>query len=168
MAPATILFVCTGNICRSPMAAALFQAHAARAGDTFQVESAGTWGVDGEPAALHAIEVMQARGLSLAGHIARTVTREILERADLVLVMTRSHRDALAAEFPAARSRIRLMSQLNGIEYDIADPYGKPRSAYEMCANDLDHLFDRGYTEILRWLGEFSIPVPDSQAKSTR
>ena len=150
------------------MAAALFQEHARRAGDSFQVESAGTWGVDGEPAAVYSTEVMAERGLSLDTHIARTVTREMLDRADLVIVMTRSHRDALAAEFQKARPKIHLMSQLNGIEYDIADPYGKPRSAYEMCANDLDQLLDQGYSRILEWLGQSSASEPDPRAQSSR
>lgn len=150
------------------MAAALFQARAERAGDPFRVESAGTWGVDGEPAAAFSREVMAERGLALDSHVARTVTGEMLKEADLVIVMTRSHREALTAEFPAARPKIRLMSQLNGLEYDIADPYGKPRSAYEMCANDLDLLLERGYAQILEWLGQSSAPVSDNQAQSSR
>ena len=145
------------------MAAALFQAQAQRAGDSYRVESAGTWGVDGEPASPFAAEVMAQRGLSLDAHIARTVTGEMLQKADLVIVMTRSHRDALAAEFPFARPKIRLMSQLSGIEYDIADPYGKPRSAYELCANDLEQLLDRGYPQLVNWLAP-ATAVTDNQA----
>lgn len=152
MNPPTLLFVCTGNICRSPMAAALFRARAKQVGDEVRVESAGTWGVDGQPASPYAGEVLAKRGLSLDGHIARTVTREMLEQADLVIVMTRSHRDALNAEFPFARSKIRLMSELGGIEYDIADPYGSPREAYEMCARDLEQLLERGYTNLMNQL----------------
>jgi protein-tyrosine-phosphatase len=154
MNPPTILFVCTGNICRSPIAAALFRARAERMGDVVHVESAGTWGVDGQPAAALASDVLAERGISLDGHIARTVTREMLGQADLVIVMTRSHRDALIAEFPSERLKIRLMSELNGIEYDIADPYGRPREAYEMCAYDLEQLLERGYAQIMQWLAQ--------------
>lgn len=134
------------------MAAALLRARAERAGDVLHVESAGTWGVDGAPASEMARAVMAERGISLDDHIARTVTREMLERADLVLAMTRNHRDALAAEFPLARPKLRLMSQVDGIEYDITDPYGKPRAAYELCAQDLEQLVERGYPQILQWL----------------
>ncbi len=155
----TILFVCTGNICRSPMAAALFQARAQREGTDVRAESAGTWGVDGQPASLFAQQVMQTRGISLDKHVARTVTREMLQAADLVIAMTRSQRDALVAEFPFVRSKLRLLSQVTGLEYDIADPYGKPREAYELCADDLAQLIERGYSQILAWLAPTPTPT---------
>lgn len=160
-----LLFVCTGNICRSPMAAALFQSLAARAGDVIQVESAGTWGVDGQPASAMSKVVMAERGISLDSHVARTVDRQMLERASLVIVMTRSHRDALAAEFHLARPKIRLLSQVSEIEYDIADPYGKPLEAYRLCADDLEHLIERGYPKIIEWLFQAPAPVPNIQAQ---
>ena len=152
--PARILFVCTGNICRSPMAAELFRAHAAKMGDAekYRVESAGTWGMNGQAASANAQIVMQQRGLSLSNHVARTVDREMVEQADLILVMTRSHRDALGAEFPANRKKFHLMSELLGVEYDISDPYGKPMDAYEICATDLSEMIDRGYARIPIWL----------------
>jgi protein-tyrosine phosphatase len=156
---ATILFVCTGNICRSPMAAAFYRARTQREGDDVRVESAGTWGVEGEPASAYARAVMAERGISLDDHVARTVTRAMMEDADLVIVMTRSHRDALAAEFPFARRKIRLLSQVGGIEYDIADPYGKPREAYELCADDLEALIERGYAQISQWLTATRTPT---------
>lgn len=110
--------------------------------------------MDGQPASPYASDVLAKRGISLDGHIARTVTREMLERAGIVIVMTRSHRDALNAEFPFARPKIRLMSELSGIEYDIADPYGSPRDAYEMCVRDIEQLLERGYADIIKWLAE--------------
>ena len=73
------------------MAAALFRNRAETNGEEarFLIESAGTWGVDGQSAAPHAEAVMAEHGLSLDGHIARTVSYEMIERADLVIVMTR-------------------------------------------------------------------------------
>lgn len=160
----TLLFVCTGNICRSPMAAEFFRKRAKEKGDAVHVESAGTWGVDGQPASLLAREVLAERGLNLDGHVARTVTREMLEKADLALVMTRSHRDALVAEFPFARRKIRLLSEVRGMEYDITDPYGKAREDYELCANDLQELIERGYAQILEWLAQSAFSPPNAQA----
>lgn len=134
------------------MAAAFLRARAEKSGDALRIESAGTWGVDGQGASPLAQQVMQQRGLSMDGHVARTITREMLDAADVILVMTRSHRDALAAEFPASRSKTYLASQLVGLDYDIADPYGGPREAYETCAFDLASLFERGYPRLQAWL----------------
>src|SRR5512143_818632 len=98
-----ILFVCTGNVCRSPMAAALFNARARRAGedDRYTAVSAGTWALENQPASGYAHNVMAQRGIKIASHRARTVTRADLVSADVVILMTASHRDAISAEFPA-------------------------------------------------------------------
>lgn len=136
------------------MAAALFRAQTVKRGEAerFRVESAGTWGVDGQPASRHAQTVMLERGLSLDHHRARTVTADLVREADLIIVMTRSHRDALAAEFPGARSKLRLLSEFCGLEYDISDPYGHSFDAYETCAADLEQLIERGYARVANWL----------------
>jgi protein-tyrosine phosphatase len=160
------LFVCTGNICRSPMAEVLLRARAERDGraDTLRVESAGTWGMDGQPAAPLAREVMGTRGLALDDHIARTVDADMLADASVIIVMTRSHRDALAAEFPGVRSKLHLMSELAGLEYDISDPYGGPVEGYETCAANLDKLLASGYERLFDWLE--AGPDPAARAPS--
>lgn len=145
------------------MAAALFRARAQALGEgaRWRIESAGTWGVDGQPASSLANAVLAERGISLDGHIARTVDAELLESADLVIVMTRSHRDALIAEFPASRSKIHLFSQLNGLEFDIVDPYGKPLPAYEACADTLEQLIAHGYERVIHWVDSSATRVPN-------
>ncbi len=149
-----ILLVCTANICRSPMAQALLADKVSRAGDgeRFQVESAGTWGLDDEPASGLARATMRARGLDLETHRARTVTAELLRQADLVLVMANDHKDALAAEFPFVRRKLHLVSELAGLHYDIGDPYGKTAAAYESCARELAQLIENGYPRFGEWL----------------
>jgi protein-tyrosine-phosphatase len=150
----TVLFVCTGNVCRSPMAAALFAAEAKRRGDSgsYETRSAGTWALDDEPASPNAQAVMQDRGLTLEGHRARTVTHGMLNDADLVLVMSRHHQDSLGAEFPASRFKIHLLSELVGKRYDVDDPYGAPRDAYQACAVELFGLIEQGYRQIEDWI----------------
>jgi protein-tyrosine phosphatase len=143
------------------MAERIFRARAQARGELarWRIESAGTWGVDGQPASALAQAVMAQRGVSLEGHVARTVSAELLESADVVLVMTRSHRDALTAEFPRSRSKIHLVSELNDLAFDVADPYGKPLGAYEDCADTLEQLIARGYNRAARWVNQSSAPV---------
>ena len=94
--------VCTGNICRSPLAAALLErALAGRGSEGLAVSSAGTGAWDGAPVSEGAYLVGLERGLDLSGHRARLLTRELVESADLVLTMARHHRarvDELAAK----------------------------------------------------------------------
>ncbi len=148
-----VLFVCTGNLCRSPMAAALLRARLARSDEPpedWQVESAGTWAVDGQMASAYAIEEMAARSLDLRSHRSRAVTREMVERADLILAMTQQHRAALVAAFPDQAHKVHLLSEMVGADYDIADPYGGTRLEYAYIALELEQLLDAGFDRIVR------------------
>lgn len=159
-----VLFVCTANICRSPMAAALLLAHAEKHGQptAFRVESAGTWGIEGQPASTNTQRVLSQRGLSLEGHHARTVTQDLLTGASVIIVMTRDHKHALAAEFPSIRQKLHLMSELAGLEYDISDPYGGPLEGFELCANDMAALIEWGYPRLQEWLTNAGRPIENA------
>lgn len=145
-----ILFICTGNICRSPTAEALLKQRFGREGMTdWTVSSAGTWTTAGRMASRYAIELMAERGIDLSSHRSQTVDRQLLERSDLVLVMTRSHEEALRLEFPDQSDKIYLLSEMNeGGRYDIRDPYGGPLQGYKDCFKELDKLIDAGFERI--------------------
>ena len=141
----TVLFVCTANICRSPVAAALFRQWLQREAvpGAWRVESAGTWAVPGHAASIYSQQVAAARGLDLAGHKSRLVDGLMLAAADVVLCMTRSHQEALRAEFPQHASRIHLWTALAGLGYDVEDPYGGPLPGYEVMAQEMEGLVER-------------------------
>jgi len=146
-----ILIVCTGNLCRSPMAMALLQARLARdqTRQDWAVESAGTWATEGRPASAHAVAEMAERDIDLSCHQARPVAREMVADADLVLVMTQNHAEALRTAFPGQAHKVYLLSEMIGREYDIQDPYGSSRLEYAYTAKELENLIDSGYERIV-------------------
>lgn len=133
------------------MAAGLLRHRLVAAGldEVYQVRSAGTWAATGSPAATYARQVMSERGIDITRHRARDINAEDVAAADLILVMTEAHREAMLAEFPDARSKTYLMSEMIGKRYDIADPYGSRLAHYEYCAEDLASLIETGYQRIL-------------------
>lgn len=148
-----ILFVCTGNVCRSPMAQGLFNARAQREHEShlFIAESAGTWALEDQPASTNAVTAMAQRGIDITAHRGQTVSAELLERASVVIVMTRNHLDALTAEFPTYRHKMHLISELKDRIHDINDPYGGTLDEYEECARQLQDLIETGYSKIKTW-----------------
>jgi len=133
------------------MAEALLRARLARdeARRDWQVGSAGVWAAEGRPASAYAIEEMAQRGIDLRAHCSRTITRELMDEAALVLVMTRSHAEALGAAFPEHGHKVYLLSEMVGKEYDISDPYGGARREYAYIAKELERLIEDGYVRIV-------------------
>lgn len=145
-----VLFICTANICRSPVAeAVLRQRFQARGLEDWTVSSAGTWAEEGRPVSTYSVLVAAARGLDIANHRARQVTRERLEQADLVLCMTEGHAEALRAEFPTQAAKIHLLTEMTGKHYNISDPYGRSLRDYEQMAAEIVTLIDEGLPRIL-------------------
>ena len=151
-----VLFVCTGNTCRSPLAAALCRALlAARLGCAegelegkgWVVGSAGVAAWPGDPATPAAVLVATEHGADLSGHHSRAVSPELLAAATKVVAMTRGHAATVAARFPGVGPTPGL---IGGPDDDLPDPIGGDLAVYRACAETLlDHL-DRRLTE---WLG---------------
>ncbi len=117
-----LLFVCTGNTCRSPMAAALWRHMGGEAA------SAGLSAPSGAPASDHAVKVMAWEGIDLTAHRSSPVTEEVLRRADLVYGMTEGHAAQLRMFFPAYADRVRVMP------VEVPDPYGGSLEDYRAAA----------------------------------
>ncbi len=122
-----ILVVCVGNICRSPMAAALLRQVLAPQG--IEVGSAGISALVAQPADPLAREVLQEQGLDLSAHRARQLTPALSRAADLILVMEAGHKKAVEAIDPSARGKIYRWGEWAGFE--VPDPYQRPREAFE-------------------------------------
>ena len=124
-----ILFVCTGNTCRSAMAEAMWRR---MGGDAF---SAGLRAAPMAPASWNTVDVMAEQGIDVTGHRAQRLSPEVIGRADLIVPLTEAHGSIIAARYPEAKDRILLMG-------DIPDPYGGDLDDYRQCAMRIRRMLD--------------------------
>lgn len=143
----SVLFICSANQCRSPLAAAFLAAQVTQRGQSadWEIQSAGTWAAPELPASREARAVAGQNLLDLSHHRSRTVDRRLLQSANVILVMTRNHREAIEVEFPEVRSRVYLLSQLVGQTFDIEDPSGGSSADYEVCAAEIQGILEKGF-----------------------
>lgn len=129
-----ILVICTGNTCRSPMAAGIIRhiLEKKHAGDVM-VQSMGLAAFDGDPASDYAVQALAEIGVDIAGHRSRSVLRQDLLEADRIYVMTEQHRDVILDAQPEVKGKITVM--------DIADPFGQDLDRYRECRDEMIAFF---------------------------
>ena len=134
-----IVFVCTGNVCRSPMAEYLLrQRLGERSG--WASGSAGVFAMNGAPASVEALRVMKELGIDLKSHRSRMLTKEIVDGAALIVVMTEMHKADIVRRFPETGDRVFLLKSfgLAGRAEDIPDPIGLSTAVYRRVRDEID------------------------------
>ncbi|MCP8967921.1 low molecular weight protein arginine phosphatase [Ectobacillus ponti] len=132
-----ILFVCTGNTCRSPMAEAVLR-HQSKG--RFEVKSAGVFAAVGSDASQHAKSALAEQSIDI-NHTSRQLTEELIKWADLVLTMTRGHKEIVMQSFPGAADKVFTLYEYAGeSEEDVADPYGGSLTRYQRTLDELVRL----------------------------
>lgn len=139
-----LVFVCTGNTCRSPMAEVLMRKRIADrlACSPEQLEERGVWilsagvaAMSGGRASPEADTAVANWGMRLIHHESQPVSERMIRFADLILAMTRGHRDAILSQWPDATGRVHLLTRGKG---DVSDPIGGPEELYQRCAEQID------------------------------
>ena len=140
-----IVFVCTGNTCRSPMAEGIFNNLPDKG---YFATSAGIYAADGNHASENAVISMADMKIDIKNHHARVLTSEILECADIVLTMTENHKEAILSAFPDLAHKVKTLCEFAETSGDISDPYGGDIEVYRSCAKEIRENIEKIYNNL--------------------
>ena len=144
----SVLFVCHGNICRSPFAAAYFQSLVIKRGMPLTVKSAGLVTTPGKPAHANTQTMAKEQHLSLAEHVTTRLHADLVNQSDLIIVMEIAQKNCVQRLYPASRGKVVLLGYFDPKgPLEIADPFGTPLDNFKICfqrvARCCDNLADR-------------------------
>ncbi|MDF3130028.1 low molecular weight protein arginine phosphatase [Kiritimatiellaeota bacterium B1221] len=137
--PTQILFVCTGNTCRSPMAEA-YARHLCRSIEGWHFASAGVFAREGQPASPQAVTVMAESGIDISGHLSRQLTPQRADESDYIVALTEGHADLIRENFPEAVDKIHTLHSFNPANAgrDVLDPFGGSVESYRKTRDEIE------------------------------
>jgi protein-tyrosine-phosphatase len=148
----SVLFVCTANRIRSPLAAGLFRALLLKQGlplKSWRIETAGTWAQEDLPVFPEVVAIMAQKGIDLQRHRSRRIDEKMLRSHRLILVMEAGQKEALQHVYPDLAERVYLLSEMAGSIDDIQDPAGMRYQDFEATANLIENVLQIGLPRII-------------------
>src|ERR1044071_5244275 len=150
----TVLFICTGNVCRSPMAEGIFR-HAVQGRGSYRVVSAGLGAMEGQPPSAHAVDAVKELGIDISGQRSRMLSPSLVAQADYIFGMTHSHVDTVMLFYPQAAEKTFLLREfddtLDPFEKDISDPIGGSYEVYLACRDQIE----QGLASVLHFVNQY-------------